>query len=103
MIWSTLVYVTEMFHMAHCFDSTSYDKSFDEENIPFKVLSISRPCDVGKIINNLSNPKNVAKTTIMNIAIIIKIKIPIVFMSLTFNFVVVVMVIPLNVVDRTLG
>jgi len=46
----------------------------------------------------------VAKTTIMNIAIIIKTKIPSVFMSLTFNFVVVVvMVIPLNVVDRILG
>ena len=45
----------------------------------FEVSPISRPWKVGKIINNLRWKKNVAKTTIMNIAMIIKIKIPVVF------------------------
>jgi hypothetical protein len=55
----------------------SYDKSFHDDN---EVFSISRPCVVGKIKNDKRiRKKNVAKTTIMNIATIIKIKIPVVF------------------------
>ena len=53
------------------------------ETMLFEVLSISRPCEVGKIDRNKRIwKKKVAKTTIMNIAMIIKIKIPDVFILL---------------------
>jgi hypothetical protein len=55
----------------------SFDKGFHDDN---EVFSISKPCEVGKIKNDKrTRKKNVAKTTIMNIATIIKIKILIVF------------------------
>ncbi|MFZ0567564.1 MAG: hypothetical protein WAM22_06150, partial [Nitrososphaeraceae archaeon] len=50
------------------------------DNVTTKFFSISRPCEVGKVNKDIRNrKKNVAKTTIMNIATIIKIKIPVVF------------------------
>jgi hypothetical protein len=59
--------------------STSCDRSFHDDDIT-KVFSISSPLEVGKINNDMRNrKKKVAKTTIMNIATIIKIKIQIVF------------------------
>lgn len=57
--------------------NTFYAKSFDD-NITLEVFSTSRYCIGGKI-NNLRRKKNVAKTTIMNTATIIKIKTIVVF------------------------
>jgi hypothetical protein len=64
-------------------DNTFYAKSFDD-NITLEVFSTSRYCTGGKI-NNLRRKKNVAKTTIMNTATIIKIKTIVVFMLINIK------------------